>query len=105
MLRILKDVASYVMLKTESGDTDSAKKVMEHFCPADFTLVLAHEYHEDYKDLIEAKDSDRLREVLKEHEDALQEMHAGSSAQLEPVGLVQLNLCFFKLRSLTAVLT
>ena len=54
MLRILKDVASYVMLKTESGDTVSAKKVMEHFCPADFTLVLAHEYHEDYKDLIEA---------------------------------------------------
>ena len=48
--------------------------------------MLAHEYHEDYKDLIEAKDSDQLREVLKEHEDALQEMHAGSSAQLAPVG-------------------
>ena len=65
---MLKDVASYVILKTEISDHASALNLMRHFCPADFALVLAHEYHEDYNDLIEAKDNDQLKELLLEHE-------------------------------------
>ena len=56
------------MLKTEISDHASALNLMRHFCPADFALVLAHEYHEDYNDLIEAKDNDQLKELLLEHE-------------------------------------
>ena len=78
---------------------------MNHFCPADSLLTLAHEYHEDYSDHIKARDSDLLLEVLSEHKDSLQDMVYKSSISDEPTDEEHLNLCFYKLKLLSEVLT
>ena len=91
MIQMLNDVASYAMLKTEINDAASVRNIMNHFCPADFALIFASEYHEDYTDVIKAQDGDSLLELLMEHRDALQEVLDNTELVGEPLGEENLN--------------
>ena len=105
MLQLLKDVASYAMLKTEIDDAASVRNIMDHFCSADFAPIFASEYHEDYNDVIKAKDAHSLLELLIEHRDALQEALDNTEIVDQPVGEETLCLSFFKLQLLSAVIS